>query len=288
MRALRKLAVAPFNSLLFLLAIGVSLALPAVGQMLLMNASRLTEAAPSAPRISIFMTPGADSRATAEIAERLRGHAGVKNQQFLSREATLTRMKGNPELRDVIEALSNNPFPDAFVVTAADDSHAAMEQLADELRQWPKIEHVQLDSVWVRRLDALLSLARSTVILLGVLLGGGLVAISFSIIRMQVVTHRAEIEVSQLLGATDGYIRRPFLYYGALLGLGGGCIAWLLAGAVTLWLQTPLGELAILYDLAFTLQNLNPRDSALLLGLSSSLGWLGAMVSLQQQLGQFR
>ncbi len=287
-RALRKLAVAPLNSLLFLLAIGVTLALPAVGQMLLMNASRLTESTPSAPQISIFMTPRADSKATTEIAARLRRHTGVKDHQFLSREETLTRMKGKPELRDVIEALSSNPFPDAFVITAADDSHLAMEKLAEEFRQWPKVEHVQLDSIWVRRLDALLNLARTTVILLGVLLGGGLVAISFSIIRMQVLTHRAEIEVSQLLGATDGFIRRPFLYYGVLLGLGGGCVAWLLVGAVTLWLRTPLGDLAHLYDFVFALQTLTLRDSALLLGSSASLGWVGAMVSLQQQLGQFR
>ncbi|MCF8177161.1 MAG: permease-like cell division protein FtsX [Sulfuritalea sp.] len=285
---MRKLVAAPVNSLLFLLAIGVTLALPAMGQLLLVNASRLTKATPSAPQISIFMTPRAASSAVEEIAHRLRVYAGVKNHQFLSREATLTRMKNKPELHDVIEALSSNPFPDAFVVTATDDSHSAMEKLASEFRQWPSVEHVQLDSVWVRRLDALLDIARTTVILIAALLGAGLVAISFSVIRMQILTHRAEIEVSQLLGATDGFIRRPFLYYGVLLGLGGGLIAWLVTGAATLWLQTPLSELAQLYDLVFTLQSLDMRDSLLLLGMSASLGWLGAMASLQQQLGQYR
>lgn len=287
-RALRKLAVAPINSLLYLLAIGVTLALPAVGYMLLMNASRLTASTPSVPQISIFLTSKADPGAATKIAGQLRNHTGVKNHQFLSREETLTRMKGNPELHDVIDALSSNPFPDAFVVTAADDSHSAMEKLANEFRQWPNIDHVQLDSIWVRRLDALLDIARTTVSLIGALLGAGLVAISFSIIRMQILTHRAEIEVSQLLGATDGYIRRPFLYYGVLLGLGGGFVAWSLTGVAMLWLQTPLSELAQLYDLVFALQTLDVRDSAVLLGLSASLGWLGAIASLQHQLGQFR
>ncbi|MCF8150607.1 MAG: permease-like cell division protein FtsX [Burkholderiaceae bacterium] len=287
-RALRKLAAAPINTLLFLLAIGVALALPAVGQMLLANASHLTDSTPSAPQISVFMTHGAETRAVAEVEGRLRKHAGVKQLRFLPKDETLTRLKKNPDLRDVINALPGNPFPDAFIVTPGDGSHAAMEGLAIEFRQWPKVEHVQLDSDWVRRLDALLKLGRTAVMLLAALLGCGLVAISFSIIRMQILTHRAEIEVSQLLGATEGYIRRPFLYYGVLLGSGGGFVAWLLVGAVALWLQGPLSELAHLYDLTFELQTLNLRDSALLLGLSATLGWCGAMVSLRQQLGKFR
>jgi cell division transport system permease protein len=122
--------------------------------------------------------------------------------------------------------------------------------------------------------------------LLGALLGAGLIAISFSIIRMQVLTHRAEIEVSQLLGATNGFIQRPFLYYGLLLGLAGGIAAWLLVGAAALWLRAPLGELVRLYDLTLVLQSLDARDSALLLGLAAGLGWLGAMISLRQHLQQ--
>jgi len=163
-----------------------------------------------------------------------------------------------------------------------------MEKLAAEFRQWPKVEHVQLDSAWVRRLDALVRLGRTATLLLGVLLGAGLIAICFSIIRMQTLTHRSEIEVSELLGATDGFIQRPFLYYGVLLGLGGGVAAWLLVAAATAWLRGPLGELARLYDLNLVLQMLDARDSALLLGLGAALGWLGAMISLKQHLRQFR
>jgi cell division transport system permease protein len=206
--------------------------------------------------------------------------------QFLPREETLARMKSSPGLREVIEALPANPFPDAFVVTVSDDSPAAMEKLAVEFRQWPKVEHVQLDSAWLHRLDALLKLGRTAVVLLGVLLGTGLITITFSIIRTQVLTHRAEIEVSHLLGATDGFIQRPFLYYGLLLGLGGGIAAWLLVGAAALWLRTPLNELAALYDLAIVLQPLETRDSVLLLVFSAGLGWLGAIISLRQYLRQ--
>ena len=282
--ALRRLVATPVNSLLSLLAIGVALALPAGGQMLLANALRLAGTASAAPQISLFMATNAERSAVTEIESRLARFGGIKQVQILRREETLARMKTNPGLRDVIEALPANPFPDAFVVTATDDRPEAMEKLAVEFRQWPKVEHVQLDSAWVRRLDALLKLGRTAVTLLGVLLGAGLIAIVFSIIRMQALMHRAEIEVSQLLGATDGFIRRPFLYYGVLLGLGGGIVAWLLVGAAALWLRAPLGELVRLYDLTLVLQALDAKDSALLLAVAAVLGWLGAMGSLRQHL----
>jgi len=235
--ALRRLAAAPLNSLLSLLAIGIALALPAGGQMLLANAQQLAGSTASTPQISLFMAPGADARATEEIASRLKKFSNILTTEFISREKTLARMKSSQGLKDVIEALPGNPFPDAFVVTAADDRPETLEKLAAEFRQWPKVEHVQLDSAWVRRLDALLKLGRTAVLLLGLLLGTGLIAITFTTIRMQVLTSRAEIEVSRLLGATDGYVQRPFLYYGALLGLGGGIAAWLLAGTAALWLS---------------------------------------------------
>lgn len=283
--ALRRLMAAPVNSLLSLLAIGIALALPAGGQMLLANAAQLVGTTAAVPQISLFMAANAERAAATEIGSRLAKYDGIKQVRFLPREETLARMKTHPGLRDVIEALPANPFPDAFVVAAADERPEAMEKLAIEFRQWPKVEHVQLDSNWVKRLDALFKLGRTAVILLGVLLGAGLIAISFSVIRMQALVHRAEIEVSQLLGATDGFIRRPFLYYGVLLGLGGGIVAWLLVSGAALWLRAPLSELVRLYDLTLVLQGLDAASTTLLLGSAATLGWLGATASLRQHLG---
>lgn len=282
--ALRRLSKAPLITLLSFLAIGVALALPTGGQLLLENVRQLLNSTAATPKISIFMKTSARREASDAARAKLKNHPNVAKSEFLPRETTLARMKTNTGLREVVEALPDNPFPDAVIVTARDDSPIALESLAKEFRQWPDVAHVQLDSAWIKRLEAFLRLGRDAMGLLSALLAAGLIAITFTITRMQTLTHRAEIEVSQLLGATAGFIRRPFLYFGALLGLGGGITAWLLVAAATFWLQVPLGNLLQLYDISFVLQPLQLYDTAILLSASTALGWLGALLSLGQHL----
>jgi len=282
--ALRRLAATPVNTLLSLLAIGIALALPAGGQMLVANALQLASNAAPTPQISLFMSLDANRAAANDVETRLKNNSGVKAARFVPREDTLARMKAAEGLGEVIEVLPKNPFPDAFVIDPKDDAPAAMEALARELKKLPRVEHVQLDSAWIRRLDALLKLGRTGVVLLALLLAVGLVAITFNTIRLQVLTQRAEIEVSRLLGATDGYIRRPFHYFGVLQGLLGGVIAWAIVWLATLWLAGPIGDLAQLYSLNFTLRPLGQIDSLVMLTLAAGLGWLGASLSLKQYL----
>jgi cell division transport system permease protein len=283
--ALRRLTATPLNTLLSLLAIGIALALPAGGQMLFANAQQLAKNATPAPQISLFMALEAPRSSANDIEARLKKHPGVKAVRFVAREDTLARMKSAEGLGEVIEVLPKNPFPDAFVIDPKDDAPAAMEALAQELKKLPRIDHVQLDSAWVRRLDALLKLGRTGVVLLALLLGIGLIAITFNTIRLQVLTQRAEVDVSRLLGATDAYIRRPFLYLGTAQGLLGGIVAWAIVWGATAWLAAPIGELAQLYSLSFTLRPLDTTDSTLLLALAGALGWIGAALSLRQHLG---
>jgi cell division transport system permease protein len=282
--AVRRLVASPVNTLLSLLAIGVALALPAGGQMLVTNVLQFARNSAPTPQISVFLELDADRRASQDLQTRLKEHPDVKVFKFLPREETLARMKSREGLADVIEALPRNPFPDAFTVLPDDDRPEAMEKLAAEFRKWPRVAQVQLDSDWARRLAALLRIGRTGVVLLALLLGVGLVAITFNTIRLQVMTRRAEIELSRLLGATDAFIRRPFHYFGILLGLAGGIVAWLIVAAATWWLKAPIGELARLYSLDFALRQLNVIDSVLLLVAAAGLGWLGASLSLRQHL----
>ncbi|HEX8963210.1 MAG TPA: permease-like cell division protein FtsX [Rhodocyclaceae bacterium] len=283
--ALRRLTATPVNTLLSLLAIGIALALPAGGQMLLANVLHLASGTAPSPQISLFMSLDAPRAATEEVGNRLKQNAEIKAARLVPREDTLARMRASEGLGDVIDILPKNPFPDAFVIDPKDDAPAAMEALAKELKKLPRVEHVQLDSAWVRRLDALLKLGRTGVAMLAVLLGVGLIAITFNTIRLQVLTQRAEIEVSRLLGATDAYIRRPFYYFGILQGMLGGVVAWAIVRLAAAWLAAPVGEIAQLYSIDFALAPLSQWDSLLLVALAAGLGGLGAMLSLRQYLG---
>jgi cell division transport system permease protein len=282
--ALARLVAAPLNTLLSVLGIGIALALPAGGQLLLTHAAALTQGTSAAPQLTVFLPVTAERPQAQAVEARLKQLSEVAQTRLLMREDTLVRMKQAEGLADVIAALPQNPFPDAIVVTPADDASAAIESLATTIRQWREVEHVQIDADWARRLAAFIRLARTGVLLLATLLGIGFVTITFNTIRLQVMTRQTEVEVSRLLGATDAFIRRPFLWYGGLLGLLGGIAAWLIVVGATLWLRLPVAELAGLYGLDLMLSLPTSAESALLLGAAALLGWLGAALSMRQHL----
>lgn len=283
-QALRRLAGTPLNTLLGALVLGIALALPAAGEMLLANFLRLAQRVAATPQISVFMALDAAKKEVSEIESLLRKHPQTREVRLVQREDTLKRFKESEGLAEVLESLPRNPFPDAFVVVPRDESPAALEAMRAEFAKYPRVEHVQLDSAWVKKLDALLRLARLAVTLLAAVLGVALVAVTFNTIRLQILTQQEEIEVSRLLGATDAFIRRPFYYFGALQGLAGGLVAWSAVLIATLLLRGPVADLAALYGIEFALHILPFADSVLLFGLAALLGWAGAWLSLTRHL----
>lgn len=283
-QALRRLAATPLNTLLGALVLGIALALPAGGEMMLANFQRLAQRIAATPQISVFMTLDAGKKDVDEVESLLRKHPQTQKVRLVPREETLRRLKDSEGLGEVIESLPRNPFPDAFVVVPGDETPDALEAMRAEFVKYPKVEHVQLDSAWVKKLDAFLRLARLAVALLAAVLGVALVAVTFNTIRLQILTQGAEIEVSRLLGATDAFIRRPFYYFGALQGLAGGLVAWGAVLVATLLLRGPVADLAALYGIEFALHILPLPDSVLLFGLAALLGWAGAWLSLYRHL----
>lgn len=282
--ALRRLWAAPVNTLFGVLVVGITLALPAGGEMLLSSVLAFGRHLAATPQLSVFLQPGASAADAAEIGERLRRHAAVAEVRFVGRDETLQRFRDGEGLAEVLETLPENPFPDAYIVTPRSGDPALLDALSGAAAGWPKVEQVQLDSDWARRLDALLRAGRVAVLLLAGLLGAAIVAITFNTIRLQILTQRAEVEVSRLLGATDGYIRRPFYYFGLLQGALGGAVAWFIVLLAAQVLRGPFSEVAGLYGLTFRLDALPARQSLLLIGFAALLGWLGARLSVSRHL----
>lgn len=284
--ALRRLASTPTTTLLAAISIGIALALPAGGHLLLTSLQQLGQGSSANPQISVFMALDADAKASEKAGEQIKANPDVASAQFIGRDTTQKRLR-EAGLAQVIDSLPKNPFPDTFVVTPRDTSPEALEALRVELAKLPRVDQVQVDSAWAKRLSVLLNLGRTIVWLLATLFGIGLVALVFNTIRLQVLTKREEIEVSRLLGATDTYIGRPFYYFGALQGLLGGLLACAVVFVSFFILQARVAELAELYHMGFELRQLRATDAALLLGISAALGWLGAALSLRQHLRDF-
>lgn len=275
------------SSLLNIVVIGVALSLPAGGYLLLQNVQGLSERLVGTPQISIFMAMNASSDDIARSRSQLEQHKDIARVEFVSREQALQQLQESTGLADVASGLAQNPLPNAFIIYPKDSGIDAMEKLRDELKSWSKFDHVQLDSAWIRKLQAILKFGRVAVLILSALLSLALIAITFNTIRLQILTRREEIEVAKLIGASNAFIRRPFLYFGLIQGLLGGATAWLIITVSLLLLNFNLGDLTRLYASNFTLHHLGFSDSATLLLFSGYLGWLGALLSVTQHLRQF-
>jgi cell division transport system permease protein len=284
--SLRRLLRQPFATLLNVTVIGIALSLPAGFYVGLNNLQDFSRQLSSDPQVSIFMAADAARPDLQAVEQRLRSNPDVDRVEFISRDQALAKLKRSAGLGDILADIGRNPLPDAFVVTARSNDPATLEGLRDQVRRWPKVEHVQLDADWARRLDAALGVARLLVTILALLLAVALLAVTFNTIRLQILTRRDEIEVSKLIGATNPFIRRPFLYFGTLQGLAGGLAAWAIVSVAVFLLNVQLTDLAALYGMAFRLETLHLREIVALLGLSAGLGWLGAWLSVSRHLWQ--
>jgi cell division transport system permease protein len=259
------------------LVIGIALSLPAGGYALLESLRPAGARLALEPRISLFLEQKA-SRADAEaLGKRLRADRRIASVRFIPREQALKEMSQVQGLSEVIGALGRNPLPDAFVVTSRED-------IAAELGRLPGVAAVQADAVWARRLAAAAAIVELALWLLAALLGAGLVAVTFNTIRLQILTQRDEIEVSKLIGATDGFIRRPFYYLGLLQGLVGGATALLVVAGALALLNREVGTLAASYGSNFRFAFLDGAEAGAVLAFAAALGWLGAQLSVGRHL----
>jgi len=273
---LARLGDSPVATLLTVLVIGVALALPASLYLTLDNVGRLAVRLPAKPEITLFLS---DSAKRGELAGLLGARRDLAGVRFVGRDEALAGLASRAGLKDVVATLGRNPLPDAFLLTPKSTDPQALEALRQELARLPGVARATLDSAWAERLAAWLALGRDFVLVLAGLLATALVAVSFNTIRLQVLAHREEIEVSRLLGATDGFVRRPFLYLGTLQGLLGALLALALLAVAVLFLNGRVEALAAAYGSDFRLEGLGWREAGALTALSAGLGWLGAWLA---------
>jgi cell division transport system permease protein len=283
---LRRMFASKLAGILNILVIGIALSLPAGMYVLLQNAQGLVAQLSGTPQISLFMSLDAKADDVDKLRKQLEQHPAIARVEFVARAQALEQLKQSTGLADVIGGLNQNPLPDAFIVYPKPGAAQSLDELRIELAKLPKVELAQLDSAWAYKLEALLKFGRMVVLILASLLSLALIAVTFNTIRLQILTQRDEIEVAKLIGATNGFIRRPFLYFGATQGLLGGIMAWLIITISLLLLNHQLNALSQLYASQFVLHPLSLGDSLTLLLFSMYLGWLGAWLSVARHLSQ--
>lgn len=289
LHTLKRMVSAPITNLLSILVMGIALSLPAGVYILMENLQVISGQSTALPQMSLFLKKDTQQQGFDLIRQRLEDNEQVIRYQFISKDQALYQLQQkNDGLNNVMRSLVRNPLPDAFIVYARDTSIDALESLKGAMQEWPEIEFVQFDSVWAKRLDAILNVGRVMVLMLFTLFSVAIVAVMFNTIRLQILTRREEIEVSKLIGATDSFIQRPFLYFGALQGLAGGFAAWSIVALALQALNEALSELAGLYALDLNLQHLSRGDAISLLLFTTWLGWLGARVSVASHLWQIK
>ena len=284
--ALRRFLRTPFAAGFTALAVGVAITLPVGMYLAVINLNHLAGDLPAQPEISLFLADNASQGERAAIRQKLEAHPSIDRRRFVSRDDALERLNAQG-LADLTAGLDRNPLPDAWVLTPKLSSPREMEALRKELSALPGVESVQADSVWAERLQALLGIGRQIVLLLTTLFGLALIAIASNAIRAQILARREEIEVSRLIGATDRYIRRPFLYYGALQGATGALAALGILALLGLALDAPVSQLATLYGSPFRLVPLGIVEVGMVLGVATLFSWLGAWVAVTRTLRKF-
>lgn len=284
--SLGRLVRAPLSTLMTSGVIGIALALPAGLTIVLNNMQALSGRLDGAASISLFLKQEVDDRQLAELASRLTDHESVAAVQTITRKQALEEFKSLSGFTQALDALETNPLPALLVIKPEmpQGSPKSAEILLDELSRMKEVEFAQLDLQWVRRFHAITQIAHRGVIVLASILGLAVLLIAGNTIRLEIQNRHSEIEITKLIGGTDAFIRRPFLYGGFWYGLFGGIIAGILV-ATSLWLlQGPVMQLAGLYHSGFFLSGIGLANFLLLLAGSALLGLTGSWIAVGRHL----
>jgi len=283
-RMLRK----PWATLLTIGVMALALALPLGLWLVLGNMARLGGEVQASRNVDVFLKQDIDTTAAQSLADTLRQRGDVAAVAVVTPDEALAQLRAQPEMAAAIDALgmqaARAALPSVLRVSPRGDERL----LADALRKLPQAERVQHDLAWRERLDAWLRFGGRAALVLAALLGLGALLVVGNTVRLDIQSRREEIGVLQLLGASDGFVRRPFLYLGAWYGLAAGAASLGVLTLAWLGLRAPLADLAARYGSHFALQGVDPLQALLVLVAAGLLGWLGAGLVTGHYLRQTR
>lgn len=288
--ALHRMWRTPFSMVMTILVIAITLALPTSFHLLVKNLRAVGGDLEATNEISLYLKPELPNEVGRKLAERLKNHAQIAETRLVTKEAGLADLKSYSGFGEVLATLNFNPLPVVIGIRPKDSltRPEQVEKLVAELKTLPEADLVQVDTQWMHRLHAILRVAERSVVVLGVLLGCAVLFIVGNTIRLELYNRREEIVVQKLLGATDRFIRRPFLYTGFWFGFFGSVLAWIIVAIMLLVVRAPIRELNALYDGDFSLAFLSFFESLFLISVACLLGVTGSFVVLVYYLRHLR
>lgn len=284
--ALGRLWRQPVASLMTVSVIAIALSMPASLHLLVENGRALSGGWQSTLEWSVYLQPGTSVERARELQADLEGRPGVQSVRLITADQALEEFREASGFSGALDLLTSNPLPNVLVVlpVTGDEDAQGSEALAGELEQLGDVDLVQIDTAWVQRFHAILDTARRAVLLASVILALGVLLIVGNTIRLDILNRREEIEVSKLIGASDAFIRRPFLYHGLWYGFAGGTLAIILVQLASWLLSSPVSRVAGLYGSDYRLLGLGLTEIGWLLLFGAALGWLGSWIAATRHL----
>lgn len=265
---------------------GIALALPVALLLLLGSLQGVSAGWESSARITAYLAMDVPVAQANELASEIEGDGRVMSVALVDREQALADFRGSSGLDDVLDFLEGNPLPHTLLITPQDSARTAqgVQSLVTFVEGMDTIDRVQVDLGWLQRLNAITDILTRAAWALAVLLAAAVVLVIGNTVRLSIENRRDEILVAKLVGGTDTFVRRPFLYTGAWFGLGGGVVAWLLIQISFWWLGGPIERLAGLYNSEFALNGPGLEGALALIVVAMLLGWSGAWVAVKRHM----
>lgn len=283
-----RLARAPFSSAFTVLVIAIALTLPMGFALLVSSVRHASGNFAEAVDVTVYFKRGTSIDAVKRHADEARARAGVATVRVITADEALDSFRKDSGFGDALGALTDNPLPHALDVQPSPDARGTgeIDALKQFLSGWPEAELVQVDADWILRLNAILDLLRRVLLGAAALLGTGVVAVIGNTIRLEILNRRAEIEITKLVGGSNAFVRRPFLYAGVLYGALGAAGASLLVLVGCYLLANPVAVLAQSYGSEFRVATPTLGQLGLVLGAGAALGWIGAFISATRHLAR--